>query len=62
MIYGWELSEKNIAYSGQIANLAQLKTRIAEHIYNGTIDTLRSLVEYAICQFNFVAENGGQYI
>ncbi|GIX73207.1 uncharacterized protein CDAR_415361 [Caerostris darwini] len=53
---------KNVLFSSQIANLAELKTRITLHINNVTLETLRPVVEHAVCRFELVAENGGQHI
>lgn len=53
---------KDIVFSTPIANVADLKTRIAQHILNVTPDTLRSVVEHAVSRFNLVAHNGGQHI
>ncbi|GBN07018.1 hypothetical protein AVEN_253766-1 [Araneus ventricosus] len=53
---------KSIAYGGSIANLAELKNRIRQHIHNITSETLRSVVEHAVLRFQFIGENGGQHI
>ncbi|GBM29650.1 hypothetical protein AVEN_125297-1 [Araneus ventricosus] len=53
---------KHVVFSGMISNLAKLKTRIAQHIHNISIDTLRPVVEDAISRFELLAENGGQHI
>ena len=52
---------KNVAYSGPIANLAELKTRITQHISNVTPETLRFVVEHDIYLFQIVAENVGKH-
>ncbi|GBM47046.1 hypothetical protein AVEN_155429-1, partial [Araneus ventricosus] len=51
-----------LLFSGPIANLAELKARTVQLIHNISTDTLRSVVEHAISQFEIVAENGGQHI
>ncbi|GBM38269.1 hypothetical protein AVEN_17717-1 [Araneus ventricosus] len=53
---------KHVGFSGPIANLAELNTRVAQHIHNNSTDTLRSVVEHAISRFELVAQNGGQHI
>ncbi|NSX83578.1 hypothetical protein GOM44_04430 [Wolbachia endosymbiont of Atemnus politus] len=53
---------KSVVFRGPIQNLAELKTRITQHIHNITPDTLRSVVEHAVSRFQLVAENGGQHI
>ena len=52
---------KNVVYSGPIANLAELKTRITQHISNVTPETLRFVVEH-VYRFQLVADNGGKHI
>lgn len=53
----------NITFGVPIANLAELKTGIAQHIHNVTIiDTLRSYEEHAFSRFKLAVENGGQHI
>lgn len=49
-------------FSAPIANLAELKARIAQHILNVTPETLRSVVEHAVSRFQLVAHNAGQHI
>ncbi|GBO31444.1 hypothetical protein AVEN_182393-1 [Araneus ventricosus] len=41
-----------------IANLAELKTPISQHIENISADAHLSVVEHAISRFQLVAENG----
>lgn len=53
---------KAVVFSAPIANLAELKARIAQHILNVTPETLRSVVEHAVSRFQLVSENGGQHI
>ncbi|GBM76509.1 hypothetical protein AVEN_102294-1 [Araneus ventricosus] len=53
---------KDVVYGGPIANLAELKNRIKQHIHNITTETLRSVVEHALLRFQLIGENGGQYI
>ncbi|GBL82021.1 hypothetical protein AVEN_50595-1 [Araneus ventricosus] len=53
---------KDVVYWGPIANLAELKNRIPQHIHNITTETLRSVAEHAVLRFQLVAENGGQHI
>ncbi|GBN33471.1 hypothetical protein AVEN_58101-1 [Araneus ventricosus] len=53
---------KHGVFSGLIANLTELKTRIVQHIHNLSTDTLRSVVEDAISRFELVARNVGQHI
>ncbi|GBM75461.1 hypothetical protein AVEN_98280-1 [Araneus ventricosus] len=53
---------KVVLYGGPIANLAELKNRITQHIHNITTETLQSVVEHAVFGFQFIAENGGQHI
>ncbi|GBM06620.1 hypothetical protein AVEN_220053-1 [Araneus ventricosus] len=53
---------KHVAFCGPIANLAELKRRIAQRIHYISTDMLRPVVEHAISRFELVAENGGQYI
>ncbi|GBO06015.1 hypothetical protein AVEN_189119-1 [Araneus ventricosus] len=53
---------KDVVYGGPIANLAQLKNRITQHIHNITTETLRSVVEHTVLRFRLIGENGGQHI
>ncbi|GBM68323.1 hypothetical protein AVEN_247076-1 [Araneus ventricosus] len=53
---------KDAVYKGPIANLAELKNCIMQHIYNITNETLRSVVEHAVLRFQLIGENGGQHI
>ncbi|GBN30054.1 hypothetical protein AVEN_235941-1 [Araneus ventricosus] len=52
----------DVEYGGQIANFAELKNRITEHIRNITTETLPSSVEHAVLSFQLIGENGGQYL
>ncbi|GBL75288.1 hypothetical protein AVEN_194510-1 [Araneus ventricosus] len=52
---------KDVVYGGPIANLAELKNRITQHIHNITTETLQSVVEHAVLSFQFIGENGGQH-
>ncbi|GBM94185.1 hypothetical protein AVEN_49270-1 [Araneus ventricosus] len=47
---------QHVVFSGMIANVAELKTRIAQHIHNINKDTLRSVVEHDISWFELAAE------
>ena len=49
-------------FRAPIANLAELKARISQRIWNITPETLRSVVEYAVCRFQLIAYNGGQHV
>ncbi|GBM41721.1 hypothetical protein AVEN_220976-1 [Araneus ventricosus] len=51
-----------VVYGVLIANLAELKNRITQHIHNITTETLRSVVEHAILRFQLIGENGGEHI
>lgn len=51
---------KDIVFSAPIANLAEWKARIAQHILNVTPEILRSVVENTVSRFQLVAKNGGQ--
>ncbi|GBL84849.1 hypothetical protein AVEN_93874-1 [Araneus ventricosus] len=53
---------KDIVYGGPIANLAELKNRITQHIHNITTETLRYVVEHAVLRFQLIRENGGKHI
>jgi hypothetical protein len=53
---------KNVVYSGSIANLAELKARIAQHIHNVTPKILLYVVEHVVYRFQLVTDNGGKYI
>ncbi|GBO39648.1 hypothetical protein AVEN_204140-1 [Araneus ventricosus] len=53
---------KDVVYGGQIANLAELKNRITQHIHNITNETFRSVVEHAVLSFQLIGENGRQHI
>lgn len=53
---------KNHVFSGPVANLAELKARITQHVHNVTPETLRSVVEHAVYRLKLVEENGGQHI
>ncbi|GBL77783.1 hypothetical protein AVEN_152987-1 [Araneus ventricosus] len=53
---------KHVVFSGPIANLDELNTRIAQHIHNIRTRTLRPVVKHAIPRFELVAENGGKHI
>ncbi|GIY50163.1 hypothetical protein CDAR_430301 [Caerostris darwini] len=46
----------------RIANLSESKARDRQHINKVTPETLRSVVEHAVCRFQLVAENGGEHI
>ncbi|GBM18817.1 hypothetical protein AVEN_203096-1 [Araneus ventricosus] len=52
--------QKAVVYEGLIANLAELKNRIMQHIHNISTETLRSVVEHAILRFQLIGENDGQ--
>ncbi|GBM93967.1 hypothetical protein AVEN_106933-1 [Araneus ventricosus] len=49
-------------YGGPIANLAELKNRIMQHIHNITTETFRSVVEHAAFRFQLIGQNGAQHI
>ncbi|GBM02965.1 hypothetical protein AVEN_222293-1 [Araneus ventricosus] len=51
-----------VVYGDPIANLAELKNRITQHIHDITTETLRSVVERAILRFQLIGEYGGQHI
>ncbi|GBL93142.1 hypothetical protein AVEN_216491-1 [Araneus ventricosus] len=53
---------KNFVYGGPIANLAELKNHITQHIHNITTETLRSVVEHPVLRFQLIGENGGKNI
>ncbi|GBM88945.1 hypothetical protein AVEN_146637-1 [Araneus ventricosus] len=53
---------QDVVYGDPIANLAELKNRIAQHIHCITTETLRSVVEHAALRFQLIGENGGQHI
>ena len=53
---------KNHVFSGPVANLAELKARVTQHVHNVTPETLRSVVEHAVYRLKLVEENGGQHI
>ncbi|GBN41243.1 hypothetical protein AVEN_52362-1 [Araneus ventricosus] len=53
---------KDVVYGGLIANLAELKNRIKQHIHNITTETFRSVVEHDVLRFQLIGENGGQHI
>ncbi|GBN11410.1 hypothetical protein AVEN_157919-1 [Araneus ventricosus] len=53
---------KYVVFSGRIPNLAELKTRNAQHIHNISPDTLRYVVGNDISRFERLAENGRQHI
>ncbi|GBM02547.1 hypothetical protein AVEN_178480-1 [Araneus ventricosus] len=53
---------KDLVYEGPIANLAELKNRITQHIHNIPTETLPSVVEHAVLRFQLTGENGGQHI
>ncbi|GFV44051.1 uncharacterized protein TNCV_3571721 [Trichonephila clavipes] len=48
--------------SAPIARLAELKSRIAQHILNVTPETLRSVSEHAVSRFKLNTDNRGQNI
>ncbi|GBN60478.1 hypothetical protein AVEN_226368-1 [Araneus ventricosus] len=50
---------KDAVFSVPIANLAEFKTRISQHIKNISKDKPRCVVEHDICRFEFVEENSG---
>ncbi|GFW47237.1 uncharacterized protein TNCV_56901 [Trichonephila clavipes] len=50
---------KDIVFSAPIAHLAELKSRIAQHILNVIPKTLQSIVEYVVPRFKRVAHNSG---
>ncbi|GFW87619.1 hypothetical protein TNCV_4485841 [Trichonephila clavipes] len=41
-------------------NLAELESRITQHILNMTPDVLQSVVEHAVSRFELAADNGGK--
>ncbi|GBM69974.1 hypothetical protein AVEN_142995-1 [Araneus ventricosus] len=51
---------KAVVYGGPIANLAELKNCITQHIHNITTETLRSVVEHVVLRFQLKGENAGQ--
>ncbi|GBM30839.1 hypothetical protein AVEN_18696-1 [Araneus ventricosus] len=53
---------KDVVYGSLIANLAEMKNRIAQHVHNITTETLRSVVEHAVLRFQLIGDNGGQHI
>ncbi|GBM96917.1 hypothetical protein AVEN_105156-1 [Araneus ventricosus] len=53
---------KDVVYGGPILNLAELKNRITQHIYNITTETLQSVLLHAVLRFQLIGENGGQHI
>ncbi|GBL92350.1 hypothetical protein AVEN_35877-1 [Araneus ventricosus] len=53
---------KDVVYAAPIANLAELKNRITQHILNITTETLRSVVEYAELCFQLIGKNCGHHI
>ncbi|GBN12334.1 hypothetical protein AVEN_95190-1 [Araneus ventricosus] len=53
---------KDVVFGSPIANLAELKNRIVQHIHNITTETLRSVVEHVVLRFQLIGENGGQHI
>ncbi|GBN86846.1 hypothetical protein AVEN_215156-1 [Araneus ventricosus] len=53
---------KHVVFGDTIANLAELKASIAQHIHKIITDTLRSVVEHDISWFELVAQNDGQQI
>ncbi|GBN67643.1 hypothetical protein AVEN_235974-1 [Araneus ventricosus] len=50
---------KHAVFCGLIAHLAELMTRIAQHVHNISTVTLRSVVEHAICRFELMIVYGG---
>ena len=48
-------------FSALIVYLAELKVRIAQHILNMTLETLRLFVEHAVSRFQLLAENSAQH-
>ena len=54
---------KYILLSTPNAYLEELRfARIAQHIQNLTLETVRSGVEHAVSRFQFLAKHGGQHI
>ncbi|GBO25004.1 hypothetical protein AVEN_2969-1, partial [Araneus ventricosus] len=53
---------KDVVYGGPIANLAELKNHITQHIHNIATETFRYVVELAVLRFQIIGENGGQHI
>ncbi|GBN36732.1 hypothetical protein AVEN_26635-1 [Araneus ventricosus] len=53
---------RDVVYGGPIANVAQLKNRITQHIHNINTETLQSVVKHAVLRFQLIVENGGQHI
>ncbi|GIY41481.1 uncharacterized protein CEXT_74751 [Caerostris extrusa] len=62
MTLGLKGYPKNVVFSDQTANLAELKARITQHIKIVTPEILRSVEEHAACRLQLVTENGGQHI
>ncbi|GBM51964.1 hypothetical protein AVEN_194259-1 [Araneus ventricosus] len=52
---------KDEEYGGPIANLAEFKNRITQHIHNINTEALRSVVEHAALRFQPIGENCGQH-
>ena len=53
---------KNVVFRAPIANLVELKARISQHILTITPETLRSVVEHAVCRFQLIVHNGRQHV
>ena len=53
---------KDVVLRASVANLVELKVRISQHIMNIIPETLRSVIEHAVCRFQLFAHNGGQHV
>ncbi|GFV03165.1 uncharacterized protein TNCV_4017621 [Trichonephila clavipes] len=51
---------KDVVFIAPISHLAELKSRIVQHILNVIPDTLRPIVEHTVSRFKLVTDNGGQ--
>ena len=53
---------KDVVFNTPISHIAELKASTAQHILTVIPETMRSVVEHAVSQFQLLAENGRQHI
>ena len=53
---------KDVVFNTPISHIAELKASTAQHILTVIPETMRSVVEHAVSQFQLLAKNGRQHI
>ena len=57
-----EIILKKSCLMAKIANLAELKARITQHVHNLTPKAFRSVVEYSVYRLQLVEKNSGLHL